>query len=260
MKYRYRVIILTFVLLLSNVVIAYASKEDVINDFIRDNIVITENGLKYKDSTIKSAVRETPDTEYNRAVVLSDGKTVVYYSANSIDTLYEKAERYNTSKEVGDKLSDITEGLSISADTKGASTMLVGFKPIIELILGVILVVIIFLMAIYTTFDIFYIAFPLFRNKTEQLKYSQNPMIAGKTSTGEAKVRWVTDDAIFAIQKATVESGKNPWGVYLGKRLVSYVLLSVAIYILLSNNITLIVDIALNLVQGIMDILSGLAN
>ena len=78
MKYRYRIIILTFVLLLSNVVIAYASKEDVINDFIRDNIVITENGLKYKDSTIKSAVRETPDTEYNRAVVLSDGKTVVY--------------------------------------------------------------------------------------------------------------------------------------------------------------------------------------
>ena len=56
----------------------------------------------------------------------------------------------------------------------------------------------------------------------------------------------------------TVQSGKNPFVIYFGKRLISYLVLAVLIFILLTGKITVFTTIAVNLVSGLIDIISGL--
>ena len=80
-----------------------------------------------------------------------------------------------------------------------------------------------------------------------------------KDANGNATLRFVTDDAQYAVSQGTVESGKSPWGIYFRKRVMSYVLLAIVLFILLTGNISLITNIALNIVSGIMNVLSGLA-
>lgn len=136
--------------------------------------------------------------------------------------------------------------------------MLSGFVPYISMLLGVMVTLITIFMTVFSAFDIAYIAFPVFRNKCEDAKVNGGGLAKTK-SNGETSLRFVTDDAQYAVQQGTVENGKSPWAIYFKKRVLSYILLAIILFILMTGNITLITNIAVKVVAGIMDVLGSLA-
>lgn len=167
----------------------------------------------------------------------------------------------NSPDKVADDVRDITGGLNISADTTTAANTLTGFTGVISTMLGIIVVLITVGMAVFSAFDLCYIAFPVFRNKCEEAKQSGQGIMASskKTANGETKIRFVTDDAQYAVTAAdTVQSGKNPFVIYFGKRLISYIALSILVFILLTGNIDIFTRLAIKLVSGILNVIQGI--
>lgn len=190
-----------------------------------------------------------------------NGTSVYIHSSTNESRLHSWVTRYNndirTARDVADDT--ISDLFDVGGDTDRAAEMLSGFMPYVRLLIGFMIIAITMLMTIYTSFDIAYIAFPLFRNKCEEAKASGNPaMTKGSTTPGgENKLRFVTDDAVNAI-KETNENGRSPWGIYFKKRLVSYILLAIVLFVLLTGNISLITSVAINMVTGIMGVLQTL--
>ena len=156
-------------------------------------------------------------------------------------------------------MSDITVGLNIKADTQTASTALSGFVPILSTVLGLMVVLISIGMTVFSAFDLCYIAFPVFRNKCEDMKQSGNRMGTKQGSNGETKLRFVSDDAQYAVIAAdTTQSGKNPFVIYFSKRLLSYIILAILLFILLTGNITIFTNLALKGVSGILELIGNI--
>ncbi len=231
-----------------------------VEKFIVATCPVQSGKVKYINGTVKAYVSEEADELHTVQITLNDGKTVLYYNPSGVDILYRQAVKYNESGKVGEKVSDITNNMNIEADTGGAAIMLSGFKPILELAIGVLVVLIIFGMALFTSLDVCYIALPIFRNKAEEVRQSGSSWATSKTSNGDVKLRWITDDAQYAISEGTIDSGKSPWKLYFKRRITSYIFLGIILFVLLTGNISIITDIAINAIAGIMDILSGLAS
>ena len=159
---------------------------------------------------------------------------------------------------VTDKVSDMIEELEIHASTGDAAALFSGFMPILNLILGVMVTIITVGMTLFSAVDIAYIAFPVFRNMCEDKKMTGGPGTK-KAANGETKLLWVTDAAEYAVKQGSIESGQSPWSIYFKRRIVSYIMLAITLFILMTGNITLITNIAINIVAGIMDVLGGLA-
>lgn len=189
--------------------------------------------------------------------------TYYYWKASDYANVQGKITNVgnNSADKVADDVNNITGGLSINADTGTATRTLSGFTGVINVLLGIIVILVTLGMGVFTAFDLCYISFPVFRNKCEDAKQSGQGLMASskKTANGESKLRFVTDDAQYAVTAAdTVQSGKSPYVIYFGKRLLSYVLLSVLIFILLTGNIDIFTRLALKLVSGILDVIQGI--
>lgn len=242
-------------------------KKAAIQTIIQDTVTISPSGnIKYSNGAIKAYLTDTPaanGTSSSVAVdIYSADKTQtkqVYYTEGSIEILYKKAQQVDNNNTVNSKVSDLTNDLSIEADTGAAAVMLSGFQPIVSLLIGVLLVLLSFGMSIFSGFDLAYIAFPVFRTKCDEAKQSGNSAMTKTDKNGETKLRWVTDDAIYAVQVATIESGKNPWIIYGKRRCVAYICLGVIMYIIFSGNITLLTQIVLNIVAGVINVATSLA-
>lgn len=229
--------------------------------WLDDNIVSASDKNIVTKSSSSNWIGTFLTTKGTGTPVMIKGGTPLYLQDKKTeDDLSERIGTSISNAAASGKVSDITNGLNLSADTGGAAAMLSGFTPIIELVLGIIVTLITIGMTVYSSFDIAYIAFPVFRNKCEDAKVSgTNSAMVKKGANGEAALRWVTDDAQFAVQQGSVESGKSPWSIYFGKRIATYIMLAIILFILLTGNIQLIANIAIKLVSGIMDVLSGLA-
>lgn len=227
---------------------------------VKSSCSVDANGnIKYSSGLVKQYVSEKSDSTHTEAVTLDGGK-VVYLNKAGIEALAKQSDKIAANNQVGEKVNDITNNLTVAADTQSASIMLSGFVPVVELLVGVIVVFIAFGMTLSSALDICYIAFPVFRNKCEDAKQSGNAAMTKKSANGEVSLRWITDDAQYAVTQGTIDSGKSPWKLYFGKRIASYIFLGVIIFILLTGNITILTDIAIKLVSGIMGVLSGLAS
>lgn len=159
---------------------------------------------------------------------------------------------------VTNRVSDMIENLELNADTGSATALFKGFEPILNLILGILVTLITVGMTFCSAIDIAYIAFPVFRNRCEDAKMNGG-IGTRKTANGETKLAWVTDDAQYATKLGTIESGQSPWAIYFKRRIMSYIMLAITLFILMTGNITLITNIAINIVSGIMDVLGALA-
>ena len=128
----------------------------------------------------------------------------------------------------------IKDGLNITADTEKAVRSLSGVTGVFSFVLGAIVVLITLGMTVFSAFDLCYIAFPVFRDKCEDARTSGNRLMTKTDKTsGESKLRFVTDDAMFAVTAAdTTQSGKNPFIIYFKKRIISYVVLAILLFIL----------------------------
>ena len=187
--------------------------------------------------------------------------TTYYYNDYESDNISRAVAYVSESDKAQKKVTDITDGLNVAADTNTATQMMKGFIPIISLTLGVIVIAITLGMAIFSSVDLCYIAFPVFRNRMDGARSGGGSPGISRIATkqgadGSTQLRFVTDDAQYAVQTATIESGKSPYAIYLKKRVVSYIILAILLFILLTGNISVLTNLALRLVEGVLDIIS----
>ncbi len=230
-------------------------------EWLTGNIVAAnDQGVTAKESWIKNWVTTDSSQAGDPTPIATVNGTQIYVkSGKTVEDLDKQITKSINNAKTVDDVSNITDGLNISADTQGAAAMMEGFAPIISLILGIMVTLITVGMTIFSACDIMYIAFPVFRNKCEDAKTTGTGPMVQKQANGGTKLRFVTDDAQEAVTQGAVGSGKSPWAIYFGKRVMSYILLAIILFILLTGNISLITNIALKVVSGIMDVLAGLA-
>lgn len=221
-------------------------------------------GSSEQKSAVTSFLHTTSSDAYNTPVQCPDGNTYYYDSSktdaivaagNGISSQSAKASEGQAAvQEYSNNIGD----LGLQADVGTATGMLSGFMGVLRTMLGVIVVFISVGMTVFSAFDLAYIAFPVFRNKCEDAKQNGG-MMAKKSSNGEAKLRFISDDAQYAVVAAdTTQSGKNPFIIYFGKRLISYLVLAILLFILLTGRVTVFTDIAIRLVSGFINVIQSI--
>ena len=258
-------LLIAVTLVFSTGVVAFAAtteeKEAAVKEYIKEKVTAKDDGsLSFGDASLRTEISTTAPSDNPKSVILADGQTTVYYSADSLDVLYTKVSKASEAAAINDKVNQMTDGFKVDADISGATTMMKGFQPIIQLLTGLICYAAVIFMGLFSAFDICYIAFPVFRDKCEDAKANGTGAMVKTSSNGTKSLRFVTDEAQFAVKESQLnETGKSPWGIYLKKRALAYILMAIVIYILFTGNIALIVNIALNMVDGIMEALGTLA-
>lgn len=165
---------------------------------------------------------------------------------------------YKSSKTTQDTY-DLTQDIGVTADTSAAMQALSGLIPYVNILLGIMVTLITLGLAIFTAFDVCYISFPVFRNKCEQQKMEGQGAMVKQTANGGTKLRWVSEEAQYAVDHASLEQGSHPLSNYLKNRILAYVFVAIILFILLTGNISIISNLALKAVAGIMDVLQGLS-
>ncbi|MBO5388683.1 MAG: hypothetical protein J6A59_11180 [Lachnospiraceae bacterium] len=189
---------------------------------------------------------------------LSGGDVTIYMTQEqmdkAVDQILKSEQAIEQSHNVNEKVNEVTGGLNIGADVGTANTLLSGFTPIVSTFLGLMCVIITLGMAIFSAIDIVYIVFPPFQSLCEDQK------AAGKGATVRSNgTSWVSREAQKAVEASnTDQSDKNPLIIYFGKRIVSYIVLAILLFMLFTGNITLITDLALKAVSGIMEVLGAI--
>jgi hypothetical protein len=211
--------------------------------------------------------KSSGSTTSNTTTKSTSSYTVQSVSAQGVgsgDSSEENSENSgSTSSAYNSDINSIAINLGVDASSgiSTATTMLSGFTGILNTLIGIIVVLISLGMTIFSAFDLCYIAFPVFRNKCEEAKQSGNNIMTKQSKNGgEAKLRFVSDDAQYAVVAAdTVQSGKNPFVIYFGKRMISYIVLAILLFILMTGNITIFTTLALRVVSGILEVIQSIA-
>lgn len=218
---------------------------------------------------------EDGGSEGTDELVLSSGRDIrkgepeatPKFSLEPYETIDPSASNDNKSNTVKSNIDKAKTNLRhvggefIEADVSNARTTLGGVASLIKLFSGIIVYFAILGMTLFTGFDLLYITMPAFREILGEEVAKGNKVVAKQGKDGEMKMRWVTDEAVFCVQNAaTLESGKSPLATYLGKRAFSFVAVMIIIFILLTGNINLIADVALNFISGIINVLVELGS
>lgn len=237
------------------------------------NVLAVSNGENSVISSYLSSTEKVPVSIASRFKISDDGNLAecsgadwriytgmdgkyYYIKADAEEATASRIQNIGASGDVNDSVKDIQSTLDVGADVEMAGVLLSGFVPILSTLLGLMVTLISIGMTVFSGFDLCYIAFPVFRNKCEEAKTNGNNLMTKKGSNGESKLRFVSDDAQYAVSAAdTVQSGKNPFVIYFGKRLLSYIVLAILLFILLTGNITVFTSIALKVVSGILEVI-----
>ena len=158
------------------------------------------------------------------------------------------------------ELQGMTDTLKLGADVNNGAQALSTVAPLIQQLTGILVIVILLAMAVFTAFDVAYLVLPVAKEKMDSAARSGNAAVSkSNASTGEAKFRFITDDAIQAYQTGT-ESGSNPLFIYLKKRVISYIALAIVVYILMSGNLAVIVNFILTMLESLFGMFGNLTN
>ena len=156
------------------------------------------------------------------------------------------------------RTTELTQDLGIGADSDRAMDMLNGLVPIVNTLLGILVVLITLGLAVFTAFDVCYISFPVFRNKCEDQKAAGHGAMVKTTANGGTQLRFVSNEAQYVVDNCQLENGKNPITAYLGKRVIAYVAVTIVLFIFLTGNINIITNLALKVVGYVMNTIAGL--
>lgn len=255
--------IIMTVSMLGSMVVAFADYSSA-DDVIRDYAPGGNKGQATLPGSLAGIVL-TAKPASGTIIEVVVGSTTYYYDASNAQTIIDAGNNLEKSAIASannqaalDEFTQVTEGMGLQADIKTASGMMSGFYGVLRTLLGIIVVGASVGMTVYSGFDICYIAFPVFRNKCEDAKAGGGGMmVSGKKGAGgENKLRFVSDDAQDAVRASTTtQEGANPFVIYFKKRLLSYLVLAILLFILLTGKITIFTDIALRLVSGILNII-----
>lgn len=212
---------------------------------------------KFSTSSVATGVVNSVTTVTPPLYYLASDETAIEQAITNANTT--AAANAGTADDTLQKVSNIDSAMKISADTDKAAVMFSGVTGAISLLIGIIVVLISLGMTIFSAFDLCYIAFPVFRGKCDEAKQNGgNNFMTKQGKGGESKLRWVTDEAQYAVIAAdTTQSGKNPFVIYFGKRLLSYIVLAVLLFILLSGNITIFTSLAIKIASGVMKVIAS---
>lgn len=203
------------------------------------------------------------DSQKSAYTKVSLGSTERYCTSSDIDTIYSyittlssyKTSTGGTPSNVQDGVSNMVQDFNVKADTTGATETLSGFRDAISLATGVILVIAITGLSLFMALDILWLTNPAFHSLTlDQVEQGQGSMV--KTDKdGNVKIKFITKAAIYADQKATVESGASPLPIYARKKIVEVVAIAIVIYILFTGRVDIIANIGIKFVSGLINFL-----
>lgn len=230
-----------------------------IEAYLKEHVTaVTGDSIATTDTWIRGNFVTKPPSDDAQAYSV-DGQEVYLRKGVSESQAVQHINSMIDNEKTNSNMQTLTNGLNITADTVGATAIMSGFAPIISLVVGVLVTLVTVGMTVFSALDICYIAFPVFRNKCEDAKTNGGGGMVKTSANGETKLRFITDEAIQAVSEATTDGNKSAWAIYFKKRVMSYILLAIVLFILMTGNISLITGIALNIVSGIMNVLGGLA-
>lgn len=187
----------------------------------------------------------------------------VTITATGFSQLKSNCKTWADGEKAKESVSQVADGFTLNPDITGATDALQGLMDPLSLIVGVICVVVMVAITFFTATDLLYITIPVFREKSDAAVQSQNGngyAASQSKKTGEARPRWITDEAYYSVRKSMqANDGSNPLTTYLLKRVWAFIVLGIVMYIMFTGNITLIVNIIINIISTIMGGLEGLA-
>ena len=218
--------------------IVYAAQTDVTDRFK------TQHNLTDADLNALDMSKSKPvDSNYEGDTVNINGQTYSVGVANSAVT----------NANVG-KLD-----VNVRADVGSANDLVSGFEPVINLVIGILAWVIVIGLPLITALDVCYITIPFVREKADDVKASGG--MGTKTGKdGSTKLRWISDEAQHAVETIDLDAGRSPLKTYLKSRIGAFVMVAIILYLLIGGQITVVTQLAVRLVSGIMNILSGLGS
>lgn len=149
--------------------------------------------------------------------------------------------------------------VNVRADVGSANDLVSGFEPVINLVIGILAWVIVIGLPLITALDVCYITIPFVREKADDVKASGG--IGTKTGKdGSTRLRWISDEAQHAVETIDLDAGRSPLKTYLKSRIGAFVMVAIILYLLIGGQITVVTQLAVRLVSGIMNILSGLGS
>lgn len=230
------------------------SSQDVTSEQLGEYLA-TSSGKQYltKLRTDEDGKNYSSSTKYGKLTV---GNTTYYITKSEYDTLVNKANSYASNvnadgglSDINDDLDTLTNNFNTRPDLATAGQAVSGLEGMISVVVGIALIIACIMVAFFSAMDIIYLAWPVFREKAETSSKSEGMSIS----------RFISDEAKFAVKKASTDAnGRSVWGIYLPKRMVAYIGLGLALYILFTGNITVIVSLALKFASGIFNALKML--
>ena len=168
--------------------------------------------------------------------------------------LTAEAAAANQIDQVNNQLSQIDDNLQVKPDIEGAAGLMGGFMGGINYFLGIVITIITIGMTVFTALDLSYIAFPVFRGKCEEAKESGKGVSHSRSQkAGSTRLVFISDEAEYAVNSAeTATSGKSPIITYIVKRSIAIIAIAIADFILLTGNLSVLTDLALDVASGII--------
>lgn len=240
------VLVLTLVMMLSSSLAVFAES---LSEYVSKH-----DSSSSEIASISSYLEtEEPDGSFE-TVTTKDGQTY-YVETKNVSKAENKIKSIAESGEVDETVRQISDNFDISPDFDYAGKILAPLNRLVSTVVGIAVVAITLLMTVNTAFDIAYIAFPVLRGMMIDSKNSGGAM-SKKGADGSVSLRFVTDEAQFAVEQATTgNGGGNAMTTYFKKRIFSYIILSIMLFILLTGNISLITNLAVKVVSGLMSVL-----
>lgn len=251
----------------------FAVNNEDVKAAVERQVTLDSEGNIPQDSALKSYIH-SGTISGGGDLQLEIGGKPFYIEQSDIDTVYSmvsnsgsgdaavKSDQAATAQNQLDKIQQMNK---ITPNYDRASEILSPFMPYVNALLGIVTTIVVTVMSLLTALDLCYIAIPALRNFM-----NDNESMQKTDSNGKKKLRFISDEAQYAVDSTVGHSGDSssksgnggytsPWGAYFKTRIVSYIFLAVAITILLTGNITIITNLALKLVGGLMNVLQSLS-
>lgn len=178
---------------------------------------------------------------------------------NSVSALKAAAGQVanSSSQSIQEVQGDIKQisNMNTKANITAGTDIMSPFLGPIQVAMGAVVTLAVWLLGLITALDVFYMVIPPF-NSLMNAQAEGGGKLSGQTKSGEIKCKLVSDDAVDAY-KVYEESQKNPIVTYMKKRFITYIAAALAIYLLLSGNMGQIISVVLNLLSGLIETLAG---
>ena len=176
---------------------------------------------------------------------VGSGIGTIYVSEAGELELFSQAKIIADAEVAKARVGQAVSGIDLRPDIVGASKALDGLSEPLEMVVGVIFIVVMMGLTVFTALDLLYLTMPIMREK-----------MAGADG---AKSKWITREAIRAVRLCEVDgSEKNSIVTYLRLRIWAFIAVGIVIYIFATGNISLIVNVVLNIVGSFIGALEGL--